>query len=446
MATTPFGSTYSTATSAVGRTITRRSLFAAAGAGAVTAALAACSNGTAASTATGAKAAAITFQIAGASPQVMALFNQTVLPAFAKKQPKIKVTLSNVSWADAGTKLQTGAVAHTNPDLFVIGSTTQPALDKLHALKSLSSLSSGWDSMAQLNAAAVDNCKINGVLQAIPFTLDVRGLIYNEAMLESAGVSEPPTTWDEFEDAASKATQRSAGNVSVEGADFAIDDSYGLAQTFYLLLREAGGELFSSDNSTFAANSAEGKQALSYLASFYSKKYSSPNFKVVASSPPPIALGQAAMEMNNIGAISVADPSIASKLKFAAPLKASSSDKPVGLQFVNRIGMSADTKNSDAAWDFLTFLFTPDILAKWNKLLGQVPPLAEAAKLSPYTSGVYEQAAKNAQYAQAIPAVTQSPKIMTEVTRLVGAAIYQQSSPASALSQMETNVNALLKA
>lgn len=445
MAASPFRSEPSLTRSLLASQLTRRSLFAVAGAGAVATALAACSTGTP-SGSTGSRTA-ISFQIAGASPEVTAFFNKTVLPSFAKKQPKISVNLSNVSWADAGTKLQTGAVAHTNPDLFVIGSTTQPALNKLHGLKSISDLAKGWDAFPQLNSAAVDNCKTDGDLQAIPFTLDVRGLIYNEAMLEKAKISSAPTTWDEYQDAAGELVQSSGGRISVEGADWAIDDSYGLAQTFYLLLVEAGGTLFSgSDNSAFAANSPAGVKALEYLVSFYAKKLSSPDFKVVASSPTPIALGQAAMEMNNIGAIAQADASLAPQLKFAAPLKMSSSSKPVGLQFVNRIGMSADTKNADAAWEFLTFMFTPEILAKWNQLLGQVPPLPAAAKLSPFDSGVYAQAAANAQYAVAIPAVVQSPKIMTEMTRLVGAAVYQQMSAQDALDQMQTSVDKLLKA
>jgi multiple sugar transport system substrate-binding protein len=432
-------------TSVLRRPISRRSFMAIAGSSAALAAVSGCGTGSSAAGAGG--KTAISFQIAGATPQVTAFFNQTVLPKFAEQQPSITVNLSNVSWADAGTKLETGAVSHTNPDLFVIGSTTQPALSQLHGLKSLADLAAGWDAFSTLNAAAVDNCKTAGDLQAIPFTLDVRGLIYNESMLEKAGISTPPATWGEYKTAATKLMQRSGGQITVEGADWAIDDSYGLAQTFYLLLVEAGGKLFSEPNaSAFAANSPEGVEALSYLTSFYASKLSSPDFKVVASSPPPIALGQAAMEMNNVGAITQASPSIASSLKFAAPLKMSESAEPVGLQFVNRIGMSADTGNAEPAWEFVKFLFTPEILAKWNALLGQVPPLPDAAKLDPFASGVYHQAVVNAQYAEPIPAVAKSPKIMTEITRLVSAAVYLQMSPQDALDQMQTSVDQLLQA
>lgn len=423
--------------------------MAVAGSGAALTALAAC--GTASPTpSAGAKSTGVTgtvsFQNAGASPEVTAFFNDTVLPQFAGKQPNIKVSLSNVSWADAGTRLQTGAVSHTNTDLFIIGSTTQPSLSNLKGLKSLTGLASGWDAFSQLNAGAVDSCKSAGDLQAIPFTLDVRGVVYNQSMLAKAGISTPPQTWDEYKAAAGKLVQRSGNQITVEGVDWAIDNSYGLAQSFYLLLVEAGGELFSgSPYSAFAANSPEGLKALEYLGSFYADGLSSPNFKVVAASPPPIALGQAAMSMNNAGAITQASPAIASSLNFTNPLMMSTSGKPVGLQFVNRIGMSADTKNADAAWEFLTFLFTPAILAKWNALLGQVPPLPAAASLDPFTSGLYHQAAAAAQYGKSIPAVVQSPKIMTVITQLVSAVVYQQKSPQDALSQMQSQVDPLLK-
>ncbi len=444
MATSPFGTEFTRSTSFLREPISRRSFVTVAGSAAAAAALASRSSGKSMSSA---NKTAITFQIAGASPQVMSFFNNTVLPRFARKHPNTKVNISNVSWADAGTKLQTGAVAHTNPDLFVIGSTTQPALSKLHALKSLSKFSKDWTEFPQLNAAAVNNCKTAGNLEAIPFTLDVRGVVYNEAMLQKAGIPAPPTTWDEYRTAAARLVQNSGGQMTVEGADWAIDDSYGLAQTFYLLLVEAGGKLFSEPKeSSFSANSPEGLRALDYLVSFYAKKLSSPNFKVVASSPPPIALGQSAMEINNIGAITQASAAVGPSLKLAAPLKMKGSSTPVGLQFVNRIGMSADTKNAEPAWEFLEFLFTPDIIAKWNALLGQVPPLPSATKIAPFTTGAYHQAALNATYAKAIPAVTQSPEIMTEMTRLVGSAIYQQTSPKDALQQMQASVNQLLRA
>lgn len=390
----------------------------------------------------------ITFLNVGASPQVLAYFNQTVIPDFEKIHPNITVDMSTVPWGESFTKLQTSVVAGTADDVFVMGNIMLPTLASKHGLYPLTKFVKNWSVARDLNQPALKAGIWDGVQYAVPFNLDVRGVIYNKSMFKKAGITSPPTTWNEYRVDAAKLVQKSGGQIKVEGADWAIDNSVGLAQTFNLLLTEAGGQMFKqgpNGSATFTGNSAAGKKALNYLVSFYKGGLSSTNFIDVGVAPPPISLGEAAMEINNASALADASPSIASQLQMTLPLKATSTSKPVGMEFVNKLGIYARTKHPNSAWDFVSYLYTPTVLSKWDQLLGEAPTETSLANTPAWSSGPFHAELVNAKYAQVFPVELQSTVIDEDLTSIVDAAIYQKESVPAALAQMTSQITPLLK-
>lgn len=390
----------------------------------------------------------ITFLNVGASPQVLAYFNQTVIPDFEKIHPNITVDMSTVAWGESFTKLQTSVVAGTADDVFVMGNIMLPTLASKHGLYPLTKFMKGWSTARDLNQPALKAGIWNGIQYAVPFNLDVRGLIYNQAMFKKVGITSPPRTWNEYRADAGKLVQKNGGQIKVEGADWAIDNSVGLAQTFNLLLTEAGGQMFRqgpNGSATFTGNSAAGKKALNYLVSFYKGNLSSTNFIDVGVAPPPIALGQAAMEINNAGAFADASPAIRAQLQMTRPLSATSTSKPVGMEFVNKLGIYARTKHPNSAWSFISYLYTPSVLSKWDLLLGEAPTEMSLANAPGWSSGPFHAMLENAKYAQVFPVQLQSTVIDEDLTSIVDAVIYQKESVSAALAQMKTQISPLLK-
>jgi multiple sugar transport system substrate-binding protein len=96
----------------------------------------------------------------------------------------------------------------------------------------------------------------NGKLYGLPITVDARALFYNKAQLKEVGV-EPPTTWAELEQAAVKLTKRD-GSGKLQRAGLSLNDT-GL---FSMYLRQAGGQMVTSDCSHTTFNNAQGLDVL----------------------------------------------------------------------------------------------------------------------------------------------------------------------------------------
>jgi ABC-type glycerol-3-phosphate transport system substrate-binding protein len=242
--------------------------------------------------------------------------------------------------------------------------------------------------------------------------------------------------------------QKSGSRIVVEGADWAIDNSVGLAQTFNLLLTEAGGRLFDNGpngTATFAGDSLAGERALNYLVSFYKDGLSSTSFIDIGSAPTPVALGEAAMEINNAGSFSEASPTVAKQLRMTAPLSANPGGKPVGQEFVNKLAIYSRTKHPVQAWAFVRYLMQPSVLSKWDQLLGEAPPYPSLASTAPWDTGVFHAMVEDENYAKVFPVELQSTAIDEILTRLVGNAIYGKTSVAETLAQMKSQVDPLLK-
>ncbi len=107
----------------------------------------------------------------------------------------------------------------------------------------------------------------NGHPYIMPYGLDVRLLYYRTDLLEEAGYTEPPQTWDELVEVAQALTKDLDGDGNIDQWGFV---SLGLAgqvfntYTFFDFLFQKGGQIFDEDgNPVF--NSPEGVEALQYM-------------------------------------------------------------------------------------------------------------------------------------------------------------------------------------
>jgi multiple sugar transport system substrate-binding protein len=107
----------------------------------------------------------------------------------------------------------------------------------------------------------------NGHPYIMPYSLDVRLLYYRTDLLEAAGFTEPPQTWDQLVEYAQALTKDLDGDGNIDQWGFV---SLGLAgqvfntYTFFDFLFQKGGQIF-DENGKPTFNSPEGVEALQFM-------------------------------------------------------------------------------------------------------------------------------------------------------------------------------------
>jgi multiple sugar transport system substrate-binding protein len=127
----------------------------------------------------------------------------------------------------------------------------------------------------------------DGKVFALPLSVDSLALYYNKDLLNQAGISTPPATWLDFDDAVRKITHvDSLGNINPSGAAMGMssDTSPGTGKInratdiLTLLMMQAGADMISPQtkqaafadfaNATYGNEASPGESALAYFTKF----------------------------------------------------------------------------------------------------------------------------------------------------------------------------------
>ncbi|MFC8271416.1 ABC transporter substrate-binding protein [Streptomyces sp. NPDC057271] len=121
--------------------------------------------------------------------------------AYEAKHPGVQVEVQIESWNDVDRKVAEMVKAGQAPDVAQIGAYADyAAAGELYSADELLSIPVQANFQAPLASAGEHKRTQYG----LPFVASTRLLFYNEDLFEQAGVSKPPTTWDELAAAAEK--------------------------------------------------------------------------------------------------------------------------------------------------------------------------------------------------------------------------------------------------
>lgn len=186
---------------------------------------------------------------------------QDISTAFEKQTgAKVNFQLRNSS-SELLTKIQTSMVANQGPDIFDVGTTFTPTAYSTGGFVPLTA--ENWSKVGGKEKFIPASTGMSGPDAdnqiGVPWTSIPLTLAYNTEMLAKAGISEPPTTWDELAAQAKKMTgngnygiatgykdgylpwkfiwamNRQAGNPTVDGKKARVDDPITLKaiQTYF---------------------------------------------------------------------------------------------------------------------------------------------------------------------------------------------------------------------
>jgi N,N'-diacetylchitobiose transport system substrate-binding protein len=116
---------------------------------------------------------------------------------FNAKYPNVKVDVQYQTWADHLTKLD-AALAATPPDVVELGNTETTKYMATGALADITADKGKFDNSDTWLAALEQSVTYNGKLYGVPYYAGARAVIYRTDQWQGAGLSNPPTTLDEF--------------------------------------------------------------------------------------------------------------------------------------------------------------------------------------------------------------------------------------------------------
>lgn len=235
--------------------------------------LAACGNGSSAASA-GSSAPAenkgsgktVELTLWGHQEEAWNVSYQKIADDFMKDNPDIKIKLEFFPYDDFESKVQTSLMSKTNDaDIYEIWGGWGLDYADTGALAEMPEAMAN-EIRNDAYPSTYGALEYNGKLYGMPmeFNIECGGLLVNKHLLEENNLS-IPTTWDEMIDGAKKATKTSGGNFDVKGFDFVGWD--GVPYTFAAMIMSQGSNYLKDDN-TFNVTSPEAKKAFTELTNY----------------------------------------------------------------------------------------------------------------------------------------------------------------------------------
>ncbi len=326
-----------------------------------------------------------------------------LIPEFEKQNPNIRVKHETFPYANFSTKVASAVPAGTGPDVVNLFFGWLPQYLKGGYLQPLPESVFPAAAIEAEFFPLVGAAKSEGKYYALPTAVRSLALFYNKELFRKAGLdpAKPPATLAEFREMAIKLTQRdAAGNITVAGA--AMQPSgQGVNWLRDVLVRQFGGEPYSTDGRKVAYDSPAGAAAMGwYLDLIRKDKVGFPGF--MTDDVTAFRAHRAAMNID--GSFRLAALNGQADLDYGvAELPTHDGKRANSPSFwANGITRGATGAKLEAAAKFVAFLASPEVMAGWLGKVGELPARKAIAttptnladpKIGPFIKGLeYGQA------------------------------------------------------
>jgi multiple sugar transport system substrate-binding protein len=359
---------------------------------------------------------------------------------FEAANPNIHIELQYVNSDYALQKATVALQGNKQPDISYQYGTNMPQLAQSPKVVDLTDkVNAGdynWDDFYQGEQAVAT---VDGRVLGVPALVDNLAVVYNKDLFKAAGLKPPGPdwTWDELRTDA-KALTDPANNVF--GLVFPADGSETMVWQYEAMLWEAGGNILNPENTKAIFNEAPGVQALDMLTSINQDGSMYLDFK-----PDSGKSGQL-FNSGNIGMIITGPwdlsgfPDVNYGVQFMPSFEAGGSHQTIAGPD-NWVIFDNGQERVDAAWNFLSFMTSPDQVLQDSLDTSHLPTRASVAAMPAFEefytkypgTEVFVQNLDNV--LQARPQVPQYPRISSALGQALIAAIQGQASSQDALNQ-----------
>ncbi|WP_186763353.1 ABC transporter substrate-binding protein [Lentzea tibetensis] len=276
----------------------------------------------------------------------------TLITRYQDAHPGVQIKRTPIGFADFHAKIVQAAASGTFPDIAVIDTPDVPLLASQNAIGDLTWRFASWPDKDKYLEHVRDGVKYQEKFYGVPLRSNTTALIYNADHFAQANISAPPKTWAELRTAAKSLT-----SADHSGLCFAAAANEQLTFNFLPLMWQAGGDLRT-------VGDAPSVEALKFVNALVNEDKSVPRSVLQwghSDVEKEFAAGHCSMMVNGPWTL----PSV-EKAGFAwaaAPLPAGAKGpaSPLGGE---AWVVGAKSKNTDAAWQLLTWLADPKNSAK----------------------------------------------------------------------------------
>jgi raffinose/stachyose/melibiose transport system substrate-binding protein len=141
-----------------------------------------------------------------------------IADAYMADHPNVTINITVLENEAFKAKLTTAMQSGTPPDLFQSwGGGTMAAQADAGMLKDITADVASWKDT--INAGAMSIYAYNGKQYGVPWDMGMIGFWYNKKLFADAGISAPPTTWDELLSDMSKLKAKGVAPLAIAGKD-----------------------------------------------------------------------------------------------------------------------------------------------------------------------------------------------------------------------------------
>ncbi len=291
---------------------------------------------------------------------------------FEAKNPDIKVVMEYVGYDYVHDKIVTGMAAKPPaydaamidviwPDEFIKNGYLLDVTDRVTPDMKNNMFPASWNGVTR-----------NGKVYGMPWLMDVKYFMYNKDILQKAGISAPPTTWEELVDQAKIIKSK---NLSEFPIIWSWNQKEGVVCDFTVLLFGNGGA-FLDANGKPVFNNDKGVQALTWMKQTIDDGLSNP--ASISSDEGAVETdflaGKSAFAVNWLFQFSDSNDSTKSQIvgqAAFAPMPVFAAGAAAGIKGASVDGSSsfaimATTPYPDQTWKFLTYLASNDVQMKYS--------------------------------------------------------------------------------
>ena len=291
---------------------------------------------------------------------------------FEAQNPDIKVSMEYVGYDNVHDKIVTGMAAKPPaydaamidviwPDEFIKNGYLLDVTNRVTPDMKSGMFPASWNGVTR-----------NGKIYGMPWLMDVKYFMYNKDMLQKAGITTPPTTWEELVDQAKTIKQKGVAEFPII---WSWNQKEGVVCDYAVLLFGNGGSFVDASGKP-AFNNDKGVQALTWMKQTIDDGLSNPSS--VSSDENAVEAdflaGKSAFAVNWL--FQYSDSNDASKSQIVgqaafAPMPVFKAGADAGIKGSSVDGSSsfaimATTPYPDQTWKFLTYLASNDVQTKYS--------------------------------------------------------------------------------
>lgn len=358
-------------------------------------------------------------------------WDQTIAD-FEAENENITVDYEIFPWANRDESLQTAIAANKGPDLVYLIPDQLTAYEK--SIEPMDEYLSDEHKSAILENVT-ESVTLDGKMMGAPLLTSAMTLICNQAAFDAAGVTKFPETWDDMREIAPQFV-----DAGLYVANYPASAENTLNMTFYPLLWQAGGEVY-TDEGTVGFDSDEGLNALTFLTDLAEMGALDPD--ALTSSVPleqtAVAQGKVGCTWNN--SVTEVEPFWGEEnVRVLAPL---SDEETVAYGTVGSLSMLKSAKDKEAAGKFAEYATSADVIKPYLEASGFFSAL-DTEPIYPADSllGQVEQYVPDTTVGELAPS---SRALMGVLSPEIQAALLGQKSAEDALKDAATAAEPLLR-